>query len=213
MKKAGASVRPRAWPSLAELAAKTKSAPPPRIDVDAMARLASRIDTELEARSIPPKPFASEARSLRPTWWMIAAPLTAALAIVVWMTRLPADAPLPTYALMLEPGGTLVRGGAFTLVARPSAPTHGAVEAHAVLVQGHRARLYNGPIDVSRDGAVRMGGAIDSAFDADGPWEIDVVVGRPGLVPTDPDALARASAEGAPLPSLQIARAAVTVTR
>src|SRR5258706_6026223 len=129
------------------------------------------------------------------------------------MTRFRADALFRRYAVMRERGGTLRRGGRFTLVARPSAPTHGAVEAHAVLIQGKRARLYAGGIDVSSDGTVRLGGAIDGAFDADGLWEIDVVVGRPGLVPTDPDALARASAEGTPLPSLQIARAAVSVTR
>jgi hypothetical protein len=206
--KSGANLDRSAWKGTPPIAgARTSSRPPAasRIDRGALARLATRIDTELEARSLPPKALARPSSKLRPTWAMIVAPLLAAIAVVVWITRIPVDAPLPTYQLAIEPA-PMQAGTTFAIVARPSASPHGAIEAHVVFVHGGRAHPWTGAIEASPDGTLRVTGSTDATFDAEGRWEVDVAIGRPGLVPSNAEAIARAAVQGHPAPSWQLAR-------
>ncbi|HVJ88673.1 MAG TPA: hypothetical protein VM580_02650, partial [Labilithrix sp.] len=115
-------------------------------------------------------------------------------------SRAPETTPSTDLEALLDPNGE------FELVARPATPTAG-VTARAVLVQGGTPRPWTPPIDVSTEGAVRIYGPTKSLFpETRGAYEIVVLVGRKGTLPSESEA-ALATAETHP--SLQVIRTRV----
>jgi len=84
--------------------------------------------------------------------------------------------------------GTARDGEGFALDLQPSGPVTGAIAARAFLLRGDDVRPWDPPFEVSRDGTVRIAGAVHTLFAGvpDGPWEVAVAVGRPEVLPTAP---------------------------
>jgi len=92
---------------------------------------------------------------------------------------------LPPYSI--APGSTTeLNGGAqFTLQLDPAGPLTGAVGTRAFLTQGSVIRDWNPVFVVDKDGTIHVAGPVDKLFTGvpAGEWELDVVVGRPELLP------------------------------
>jgi hypothetical protein len=96
---------------------------------------------------------------------------------------------VPAYALAGSNDEVAIPpGGQFELEARPSAPVTGAVGARAFLLRGDELRPWDPPFRVSRDGSIRIAGAVDALFAnvPRGRWEVVIAVGRPETLPTAP---------------------------
>jgi hypothetical protein len=79
----------------------------------------------------------------------------------------------------------VARGDRMRLVVRPSTATEGALEARVFVKRGTDVRAWPSAVEVSRAGAVRIVAAAASLpADTTGAWEMLVVVGRPGAMPT-----------------------------
>jgi hypothetical protein len=106
---------------------------------------------------------------------------------------------VPPYAIASASDELSVRpGGRFEIDIRPAVPVTGAVGARAFLLRGNVVRPWDPPVDVARDGSVRIAGSVDTLFAnvPPGPWEIVVAVGRPETLPTAPqDVLRRFGAD------------------
>jgi hypothetical protein len=163
---------------------------------------------------------------------VIALPLAAAAAFLVWTNRpqpdvtASLDARYPTYALEASGGDraqrsthdtpagpiTLQRGSTLDLVLRPSTPSGAPVTVRAFLVQGADARAWTPPMQRSPDGAVRIAGSVGDLGIAAGTWDVVLAVGGADAVPTDPHVIA--TALGSPRTRLawQLLTTRVTVT-
>lgn len=124
-------------------------------------------------------------------------PLAAAGALVLVQFRLHFEPPtVPPYALVGGDGGesAIGPGEVFEVEVRPASHVEGAVGARAFLLRGAEVRPWDPPFDVTRDGAVRIRGLVDTLFAGvpPGPWDVAVAVGRPELLPTAPRDLLRA---------------------
>jgi hypothetical protein len=135
-------------------------------------------------------------------------PAAAAVAGALVYLRLHYQPPtVPEYRAVGNDGGPhdIDRGGRFDLELRPQAPVEGAIWARAFLirveepvaagersegpaVEPDRVRPWDPPVDVLRDGTVRIAGPSAALFAGvpDGPWDVAVSVGRPEMLPTAP---------------------------
>lgn len=77
-------------------------------------------------------------------------------------------------------------GSTFTVQLRPSQAIDGKLEARAFLVRDERARVWPVPIELAPGGAARISGTKEALFPGIGAgrWEVMVVVGRPGKLPS-----------------------------
>ena len=101
---------------------------------------------------------------------------------------------VPTY-IVAPPSQTLLRpGGRFEVELRPTAHVDGAVAIRAFLLRGDEVRPWDPPFEVSRDGSVRIAGAVDTLFSGvpSGDWDMAFAVGRPETLPTAPRTILRA---------------------
>jgi hypothetical protein len=171
------------------------------------------------ARVVPFRPLRRAA--------IVAIPLALAAAVALWVARPPtdtgavasADAPLPEYALGVTGGDRATRSGdaphgngaielrresRLELVLRPSKPITGAVAARGFLVQGADARAWNPAMEVSGDGAIRAAGPAGAFLGVPaGAWDVVLVVGRAGGLPSDPQLVVKAMADRAGQPPWQ----------
>lgn len=70
---------------------------------------------------------------------------------------------------------------------RPQRAFDGRVGARVFLVRGEDVRLWPMPVDVSREGAIRIVTSLDTLPpDSTGNWEMAIVVGRPEALPDSP---------------------------
>lgn len=115
-------------------------------------------------------------------------PGAALLAIVMLALRVRVE-PLTIPPYSIAPGATtdLHPGDAFTLQLDPRGPLTGAVGARAFLTQagGKTIHDWEPRYLVDKDGTIHVTGAVDKLFAGvpPGDWELDVVVGRPELLP------------------------------
>ena len=120
----------------------------------------------------------------------------AATAGAVWSAALTYIAPrslqpltIPHYTI--APGSTteLKPGSQFSLQLDPQGPLTGAVMAKAFLTQGTQMRAWEPVFVVEKDGTIHVAGPVDTLFAGvpAGEWELDVVVGRPELLPRSPN--------------------------
>ncbi len=79
-------------------------------------------------------------------------------------------------------------GSDVELVLRPAVAEKGAIAAQGFISRDGRVEAWAPPIEVSADGAVRIVGPYEVVFRgvAPGAVELVLVVGRPGLIPSDP---------------------------
>ncbi len=108
---------------------------------------------------------------------------------------------LPPYSIAPTSTTDLRPGGQFSLQLDPRGPLTGAVGARAFLVreakdardpQAPQMHPWEPVFLVDKDGTIDIAGPVDTLFAGvpAGEWELDVVVGRPELLPQSPtDAL------------------------
>lgn len=150
---------------------------------------------------------------------IVGAVLAVAAAVVLWRasgpstpTAAPLVAALPSYSIrQLHAGAkefraeadrvpstiTTTADGPLDLVIAPQAPASGEVAIAIIARQPSgevvAQRLTNG-VQVSEDGSIRLKGRwSDFITLSAGSWSVQLVVGRPMSLPTDPEALARAA--------------------
>jgi hypothetical protein len=99
-------------------------------------------------------------------------------------------ATVPPYVLDTHDAKSNVLGPGdfFSMDIEPEGIVTGAVGAHAFLVRGDEARLWEPEFEVERDGSVHLAGRVTKLFEGvpAGTWEIAIVVGRPETLPTSP---------------------------
>jgi hypothetical protein len=148
----------------------------------------------------PPPPPTGRSRPARIAA-AVAIPLAMAAGVALWVASSPpATDPPSAYDLTILAGTnpmrsvpgdasadvTLSRGAFFQAVARPTAPSKGAVAARALIVRDGHARPWPVALDVSSEGAVKIAGPAASLFpETAGAYEIVIAVGRPDAVPSD----------------------------
>ena len=164
-----------------------------RIDADATSGAASSASTTKaileERRSI------SDGTTAKPRGRLVFlfAPLAAAAAVLVYLGMRPAG-DLPQYAVTLSSSVQTDRAAApvqtdevvlqpdawFEMVARPAQPT-AELSAHAVILRDGTKLVFNGDVDVSEEGAVRLSGQARNVFpETVGTYEIVLTITRRG---------------------------------
>ncbi|WP_437815539.1 hypothetical protein [Sorangium sp. So ce1078] len=135
--------------------------------------------------------------------WVVSAALVSLLALRP-APFAPGAAPLPDYTIATnlgdgpqqgdrEPGAPrhVGRGARLTIALSPGARVQAPVAVRAFLVQGGNARPW--PVDIELDGAggARVSGTREALFRdvAAGPFEVVFVIGQPGSLPLDAEAL------------------------
>jgi len=193
-----------------------------RLDPDLVERSAARVENMLRAGAPRPRAAAPATRRRAALWGGLAA--AAAIALGVAFGR-GGSGDLPGYELALLAGGaesqrslaqpdpSAIRaraGSVLDVVARPARRVTGAVEARAFLVHDGRAAAWDGAVEVTPEGTVRVRGRLDDRLPVEqGSWAIAVVVAPVGALPRDPQALARAAEDGPGDGSLRVARAPI----
>ncbi len=105
---------------------------------------------------------------------------------------------VPRYVASFPPGAAAVvalrSGDRYEIEMRPEAPVVGAVAARAFLVRGDEVRPWDPPVEIAREGTVRIAGQVDALFAGvpSGPWQLAVAIGRPEVLPTAPRDVLRA---------------------
>jgi hypothetical protein len=130
---------------------------------------------------------------------LLLVPGAALLAVVMLVLRVHMQPlTIPPYSIAASSTTDLRPGGQFSLQLDPRGPLTGAVGAKAFLTKDaadpQRAQMH--PWEprflVDKDGTIHVAGPVDTLFAGvpAGEWELDVVVGRPELLPQSPaDAL------------------------
>jgi hypothetical protein len=117
---------------------------------------------------------------------LLLVPGAALLAVVMLVLRVHVQ-PLtvPPYVIAAGDSTELHAGGQFSLQLDPRGPLTGAVGARAFLTQGAQIRDWDPVFVVDKDGTIHVAGPVDKVFPGvpAGDWELDVVVGRPELLP------------------------------
>jgi hypothetical protein len=96
---------------------------------------------------------------------------------------------IPTYSIAAGSTTELRPGGQFSLQLDPRGPLTGAVMARGFLTQGTDMRPWEPVFLVDKDGTIHVAGPVDTLFAGvpAGEWELDLVVGRPELLPRSPN--------------------------
>ncbi len=144
------------------------------------------------------------------TGWIVG-PLALAATLALWLQRPPSIEGLPSYSLTLtgtdqqyrgeEPKGSqsdlhVTQGRKLTAILRPERSVEGPVAVHAFLSRGGQVIRLDAQTELSSDGAVRMTTSIASPAVTEGTWNLVIAVGRPGVIPSDPQAFVGKSSEG-----------------
>jgi hypothetical protein len=121
---------------------------------------------------------------------LLLVPTAIAIAGALLWLRLHFQPPtVPPYTLDTHSQGAVLRpGDRFEANVRPASPVTGAVAARAFLLRGSEVRPWDPPFQISRDGSVRIAGAVAELFPnvPAGEWELAVAVGRPETLPIAP---------------------------
>jgi hypothetical protein len=124
---------------------------------------------------------------------LLVVPGAALLAIVMLVLRVHVQPlTIPPYSIAAGSTTDARPGGQFSLQLDPTGALTGAVMAKAFLTQGAQMHAWEPVFLVDKDGTIRVAGPVDTLFAGvpAGDWELDVVVGRPELLPRSPqDAL------------------------
>jgi hypothetical protein len=154
-------------------------------------------------------PFPARRRALL----FSAATLAAVAASAALFFRSPGGSAIPTYQASIageqaqrSPFGDpdaarrLGPGSAIDLVLRPATPVSGPLAARGFVLQGGRVRAWDAPVVISEEGAVRIAGSYDALLGGipSGPCELVFAVGRPGELPSSPEAIGAALRDPAP---------------
>ncbi len=96
---------------------------------------------------------------------------------------------IPPYVIAASATTELRPGQQFSLELDPQGPLTGAVGAKAYLTRGSLVREWEPIFAVDKDGTIHVAGPVDKLFAGvpTGEWELDVVVGRPELLPRSPE--------------------------
>jgi hypothetical protein len=141
--------------------------------------------TETATATPPPQ---KRRRNLLPIVIVAGAVASAALLLALRLRIQPPT--VPPYVLDVTDGksSVLAPGDFFRMDIEPEGIVTGAVGAHAFLVRGDEARLWEPEFEVERDGSVHMAGRVEKLFAGvpPGTWDIAIVVGRPETLPTSP---------------------------
>jgi hypothetical protein len=128
---------------------------------------------------------------------LLLVPGAALLAVVMLVLRVNVQPlTLPPYSIAEGSTTELRPGGQFTLQLDPRGPLTGAVGAKAFLTrdaqdpQSTQMHPWEPVFLVDKDGTIHIAGPVDTLFAGvpAGEWELDVVVGRPELLPQSPTA-------------------------
>jgi hypothetical protein len=143
------------------------------------------VSTKIETRSLP----AQEPASGRLVA-MVLAPSAVAVAVLLLVLRMHVQPmKIPPYAISPPPADgapiDVKAGTQFSLAIEPRGPLTGAVMARAFLMQGNAARPWEPQFLVDKDGTIHVAGPVDTLFAGvpAGEWELDVIVGRPEMLP------------------------------
>jgi hypothetical protein len=132
-------------------------------------------------------------------------PLAVGVAVLLIVLRVRLQPPtLPAYVIAGTPPSEpidVTPGGSFAIELRPVAAVDGAVSGRGFLLRGNEVLPWNPPVDVTRNGWVRIQGPVDRLFATvpPGRWEVAVAVGRPEVLPTAPLDVLRARDDDRPL--------------
>ena len=90
-------------------------------------------------------------------------------------------------------------GSDIELVLRPAVAEKGPIAARGFLLRDGRVQAWAPPIEVSSDGSVRIAGPYEAVFRGVAPGDVELVlvVGRPGVIPSDPT-LVEMTRQGSP---------------
>ncbi|MFI5298470.1 MAG: hypothetical protein ACHREM_10250 [Polyangiales bacterium] len=149
----------------------------------------------------------SAAKKRRPA--SVLAGVTTALALaastLLWVSSRTQVDGLPLYVFSATGGDKDLRGASapvdvrlrrdstLSMLMRPSDRVRGGVEARLAVVKDGNARVWSGPLDVSVDGAVRVRASAVALFpEGVGGFDVVLVVGRAGTLPTGAEAIAHA---------------------
>ncbi|HEY2512474.1 MAG TPA: hypothetical protein VGI39_16520 [Polyangiaceae bacterium] len=188
-----------------EVAAKYEAYRP--LGDDVKERIAARIGEALPA---PEAKVAVLPRRSRAGVAFVAA-LAMAAGALVWMHRTAdpgamasLDDALPSYEMTVSGDRTTRAAGdapaeaivelhadsQVNLVLRPAKAIAGDIGVRGFLVQGGTAKAWAPPVQISKDGAVRISGAAGDIFGGPGEWDVALGVGRPSDLPDDPSIVA-----------------------
>jgi hypothetical protein len=137
---------------------------------------------------------------------MVLAPAAVALAVLLLVLRMHVQPmAIPPYTITPAPaeGATidLAPGAQFSLQIDPRGPLTGAVMARAFLTQGAVVRGWEPQFLVDKDGTFHVAGPVEKLFAGvpPGEWEVDVIIGRPEMLPQSPaDAFKAKDADAGP---------------
>ncbi len=147
------------------------------------------------------------ARRPRRTVGMLVAAISIAAAAAAAFVALPrGGSSLPGYEVSLlgeqaqrskDDGGGVVRigpGSRLHLVLRPVIAVEGTIAARGFLLRDGVTRAWDAPIEIAEGGAIRIAGSYEALFAGapPGTCELLVAVGRPGTLPSTPEAVAAA---------------------
>lgn len=139
---------------------------------------------ELPTTTAEPAPKGKPGRTVA----LLLVPGAATLAVIMLVLRVRVEPlTIPPYSIAAGATTDLVAGGAFSLQLDPRGPLTGAVGARAFLSQGAGKPIHDWEprFLVDKDGTIHVAGPVDKLFAGvpPGEWELDVVVGRPELLP------------------------------
>jgi hypothetical protein len=152
-----------------------------------------------------------------------AAGVVALAAGALLLVRSPKTELLPSYEVSLVGGSSQTRAapvhasgesvvvhadGYLEIRLRPAHPVGQELEARTAALHDGKPLPWTAPVERSTDGALRIAGPVSALFpEARGNWTVLVAIGRPGAVPLDPEAIARAT----PGDSLRVVRVTVDI--
>ncbi|HEY1697212.1 MAG TPA: hypothetical protein VGG39_33860 [Polyangiaceae bacterium] len=136
----------------------------------------------------PATPPPERRRNLLPIVIVGGAVASAALLLALRLRIQPPTVPPYVLDVSDAKASVLASGDFFHMDIEPQGIVTGAVGAHAFLVRGDEARIWEPEFEVERDGSVHLAGRVEKLFAGvpAGTWDIAIVVGRPETLPTSP---------------------------
>ncbi len=166
--------------------------------------------------------------------YLAAPPLAAAAALALFVGRVGRSEDVPDYALSFTtaahtergvPDGTTPLGSGprlatelhpsslLDIAVRPADAVNGAVEMRGALVRDGVARAWTPPVQISKDGAVRIVGRVSDILPPGvGSWDVVVAVGRVSALPTPADMLTVATGNESRKAGYRLVRGHIEVT-
>ena len=172
------------------------------LDDSVRARIADRLANIVENRKPEPSPANVISMPQRKRAAMVVglvSTLAAAAGLLLFLSTRPRLDPVPGYSLMTVGGEssvrsegprgipTLVPGSRLEVQLRPATRVTGPVVVRGALMRGDEVRLWTPPVQTDEAGAVRIAGTRETLFPGvpDGTWDVVLIVGRQGAMPSD----------------------------